>query len=896
MGAIFRVSAHRVIASLIVCLAITLAGRAEDVQTALQDSLPVDSSAALDSLQTDTLSAAPVKDEVDTLVFYSADSIDFDVVNRVTTLIGNAAVRYKDMEIQAAVIQVDWTNQLLTAAPLRDTLWADSAATEIDSIIIIGVPHFRQAAEQFHGDSIAYNMKTRKGRVEHGRTQYMDGYYYGDRFKRLSSKEIIVGGGEFTTCDADCPHYHFSSTKMKVIVGDKVVARPVYLYFEDVPVGVLPYGVFPSRKGRQSGILIPTFGESAHQGRSLRHFGYYWAPSDYMDLACLFDYYERFGFLGHVDYRYAVRYKLSGDAKFSFDTQRSEGTQNRRWALKTRHNQEIDPYTKLTVSGSFASDGSYNDRYATTTQRLRQSLNSNATLTRRWPDSPWSISLNLHHEQNLLDDTWRASLPNFSVRHGSGKLFPGPKPPKGARRTTFRSRAEEPWYRAITYDYSASMLNSMAYTKSRRIEGIGVTPRSIYTGKTSQTWIYGDKPTTTSQRDGIQHRLSFSASARLFRYFSMNPRLSLTEGWARRVQEFEPAGRTFDLEERNGFFARHIFNASTSFKTKLYGTFLRPFGIGADFRHVLDPGISFSYRPDFSDEAWGYYKTATLPSGEEYEYDRFGNFVYGGTPKGLSERLSFSLGNLFQIRTGDEETSVKRDLFSLNFSTGVDVAKDSLRWSDLSSSFRTSTGSGLFGPIQTVSLDITTTHSFYQEQDGVRINRFFWDRSGADIFSPLEIKNLSASISFSLQDDRLGNTFGAFERQARPEDTTDTGMPVERRKIHTLFDRPYDVRLSFYHNESFTTDRKTTWGNADANLELTRNWSIGYNVRVNLDTKEVVSTGVQIYRDMHCWEGTLTWNPVGIGRGYFIRIALKSPQLRDIKIERTRGRGTFRGF
>ncbi|MBU1936728.1 hypothetical protein KKG05_04960, partial [bacterium] len=208
----------------------------------------------------------------------------------------------------------------------------------------------------------------------------------------------------------------------------------------------------------------------------------------------------------------------------------------------------------------------------------------------------------------------------------------------------------------------------------------------------------------------------------------------------------------------------------------------------------------------------------------------------------------------------------------------------------------TSTGGALFGPIHTVSLDITTTHSFYQEQNGARVNRFFWDRPDANYYSPLDIKSLSASISFSLKDDRLGNTFGAFERQAKPSDTTDTGMPVERKKIPTLFDRPYDIRFSFYHNESFTTNSKNTWGNADANLELTKKWSIGYNVRLNLDTKEVVSTGVQIHRDMHCWEGTLTWNPVGIGRGYFVRIALKSPQLRDVKIERTRGRGTFSGF
>lgn len=885
MGAVLRVSACQTIARLTISLAITAACWAQ------QEPAPA---APEDTLSVDTLVAAPATDEVDTLITYFADSIDFDVINRVTTLLGNATVRYKDMELQAAVITVDWNRQLLTASPTVDTVWADSAATVIDTVVLAGVPVFRQAGDQFIGDSIVYNLKTRKGRVEYGRTHYLDGHYYGVRFKRLSSEVVAVGDGEYTTCDHNPPHYHFAAKQMKVLVGDKVVARPVYLYFEDVPTLAIPYGIFPHRKGRQSGLIIPTFGESAHQGRFLRSVGYYWAPSSYMDWTGSFDYYERFGFLGRADYRYAVRYLLSGDVRFSFDMQRGDGTRNRRWDLALNHRQDLDPYTRLTVSGRFASDGTYNERYATTAQRLRQSLNSNATLTRRWPDSPWSMSLNLHHEQNLIDNTWSSSLPNITVRHGSGKLFPGPKPLRGVRRAAARTPRHEPWYRAITYDYSASLQNSVAYRKQRRIEGYRVTPRRIHTGTTSQLPLYGDKETTTSERDGIQHRLSFSAPARVLRYLSLNPRLSLTEEWSRRIQEFVPRGHVFDLEERSGFFARHLFGLSTSLKTKFYGTFLRPFGVGADFRHVLDPGIAFSYRPDFSDKAWGYYKTAQLPSGAELEYDRFGNFVYGGTPRNLSESLSLSLGNLFQMRSGSEEEAVKRDLFALNFSTAVDFARDSLRWSNLSTSFRTSTGGALFGPIQAVALDITTSHSFYQEEYGRRMNRFFWDRPGAMPWSPLELLSLSASVSFSLQDDRLGRTFGISGHEARVQDTTVTSAP--RRKTATLFDRPYDVRFSFYQNRNFTSDMKTTWGNADANLELTRNWQIGYNVRVNLDTKEVVSTGVQIHRDMHCWEGALTWNPVGIGRGYFVRIALKSAQLRDVKIERTRGRGTFRGF
>jgi hypothetical protein len=42
---------------------------------------------------------------------------------------------------------------------------------------------------------------------------------------------------------------------------------------------------------------------------------------------------------------------------------------------------------------------------------------------------------------------------------------------------------------------------------------------------------------------------------------------------------------------------------------------------------------------------------------------------------------------------------------------------------------------------------------------------------------------------------------------------------------------------------------------------------------------------------LHCWEASFQWSPLGYRPGYFLRVGLKSPQLRDVKIERHRGGG-----
>ena len=222
------------------------------------------------------------------------------------------------MQLTAGRIEVDWERKLMIASPIADTLYLDSLETEIDTILMRDYPHFSQGADEFTGDEIAYNLETKVGKVKAGETAYQDGEYFGKQFKRVSEDVITVSEGEFTTCDADTPHYHFSAKKLKLVVGKRVIARPVFIHFEDVPVMAAPYGIFPSQSGRTSGIIIPTFGESAGQGRFLRDMGYYWAPSQYFDILTTMDYFEKFGVLGRSTLRYEKRYVMSGNSSYLF--------------------------------------------------------------------------------------------------------------------------------------------------------------------------------------------------------------------------------------------------------------------------------------------------------------------------------------------------------------------------------------------------------------------------------------------------------------------------------------------------------------------------------------------------------------------------------------------------
>ncbi|RPH92513.1 LPS-assembly protein LptD, partial [candidate division KSB1 bacterium] len=242
-----RSALHKLFLFAIILLAAVLTWAQEQATPAAPAIQPSDT-LTTDSLRTDSLAADTVKKkggDADTLVTYSASEIDFDVVRRVSVLTGAAVITYKDMRLDAERIEVDWDRQVLTATGMTDTMYKDSLMTEMDTILVKGRPHFLQGKDEFYGDEIAYNLKTKVGRVRGGTTQYEDGYYYGEQFKRVDEDVITVKGGNFTTCDEDTPHYHFAAKELKVIVGKRVIARPVILCFEDVPVLAAPYGVFP---------------------------------------------------------------------------------------------------------------------------------------------------------------------------------------------------------------------------------------------------------------------------------------------------------------------------------------------------------------------------------------------------------------------------------------------------------------------------------------------------------------------------------------------------------------------------------------------------------------------------------------------------------------------------
>jgi hypothetical protein len=101
--------------------------------------------------------------------------------------------------------------------------------------------------------------------------------------------------GMITSCTDSLPHYDFAAREVKRVGNDLLVARNVIMYVQGVPVLWLPFMFQDTRQGRRSGILTPRFGitelvrNSPNYRRTVENVGYYFALSDYADLAASVD-------------------------------------------------------------------------------------------------------------------------------------------------------------------------------------------------------------------------------------------------------------------------------------------------------------------------------------------------------------------------------------------------------------------------------------------------------------------------------------------------------------------------------------------------------------------------------------------------------------------------------
>jgi len=826
-------------------------------------------------------------------ITYKARSIENLVHEKKTFLDGRAEVHYQDITLKAERITVDWDAREMRAEGVWNTvLVATEAGDTLPSPRLLGAPEFKEGVDVMTGEVMVFNFETRKGRVLRGRSAFEEGFYGGEALKLVRPREFNVGEASFTTCDHEQdPHFRIHSRQMKIKVNDKVIARPVVLFIGRIPVMALPFAVFPIRRGRHSGFLIPRYGESVTEGRHLRGIGYYWAPSEYWDFQNQVDYFEKSGFLVRSRANYQVRYKLRGSVSGSWTRKNFEAfdRKERRWDLNVSHSQELTPATRLTVDASFISSGRFYQELSTSREhRLTQEIRSNAKLSQRWGSSG-NIQLYLNQTRNLTTDDISVTLPEISVSNRITSLIPAPKS---------RRRSDTRWYHAIQapYQFNSRFLNSKRESTSG-----------------------GVKTVRRQEGVGFDHSMNVYISPKLFGWLTVRPSLDIKQTLydRRKIYFIDPETNRAEEREEHGFYHLTTYNTALNLNTKIYGVFRSRHMENVIVRHVMTPNVSFQYQPDFSRSGYGYYQTVIDTADQTIRMDRYSGALFRGTPASEMQSMNMSLQNLFQMKVGEGENARKFDLFTYNLSTAYNWKAPQFKLSDLNSRLQAN-------PARSLGVSMNATHTFYRtDSAGKKIDRMFV--SDADWSDPQGFRRLrlgrmtqlSLNLNFRFsgklktQEGERASQSGMSGDAEDPEDPSDFlngGLENVRNISGDRFeadDKPGSMEIpwNLSGNLSYTENRinplqvkKTVWAQANLDFNLTKHWKISYRSRWDLEERKAVSQDFVFYRDLHCWEAQFSWTPTGPYRRFYFRINVKSPMLQELKFERGTGRSGLYGY
>lgn len=879
-----------------------IAAKADSTSTIAQDSLSL---AKQDSLSMNTPDSISMEDQtLKAAVFYTAQDSMIFTSDNMGYLYGDADIKYGEMGIKGEYITMDMDSSVISS-----TFGVDSLGKEF------GLPVFSEGGTEYEMKKVRYNFETRKAFINHVVTQQGEGNIVANEAKMNADNSFYMRNAKYTTCDQhDHPHFYLNLSRAKVRPEKDVVTGPAWLVVADVPLFpvVLPFAFFPFTKTYSSGIIMPSYGDEMTRGFYLQNGGYYFALSDYIDLALTGEIYTKGSWGAGARSNYRKRYKYSGNFNvYYLSTVTGEKELKevvpeaysvaKDLRINWTHSQDPKANMYRTLSASVNFSTSRNNHRDLSRLYSREASNntksSSVNLTQRFPDSPWSMSATMNINQVSRDSTIAATLPNISLTMN--------------RINPFKRKemvGEERWYEKISVSYSGEFRNSITTKEDKFLKSNLV-----------RDWT-----------NGMRHSIPVSATFSLFDFIQVSPSFNYNERWytGAHIQAWDSVGRrNVTVDTVYGFKRVYDYSTSLSMQTKLYGMYV-PWKIFGDkvqaIRHVFSPSISLNYRPDFGDPKYNFYETYTYKNkyGEdvEYTYSPYSSMMFGTAPRGKSGSIGFDFKNNLEmkIRSDKDSTGVRKisliDDLGINFN--YNMMADSMKWSMINSNIRLKLSKSY-----TLSLNATWDPYLYRlDQNGNprQVDKLrILNGKGFG-----KLMNTGTSFSYSLNQDTFKKLFSRGDKEDKEGDDTDTKNQLP--DDGTMGENPYEsaqestqqesedaagefdgdgyLKNAVNWNISFNYSLRYGYGEFDkerleykgklthnfglsGSLQPTKNWNFTFNTDYNFDLKKFTNINCSLTRNLHCWSMSASFIPIGPYKSYNFTIRANSSLLQDLKYE-----------
>lgn len=820
---------------------------------------------SISNVKSDTFRITFSKDSLDAEVHYKAqDSIIYDIPNKMVYLFGKSHIDYKDLQVDAANIEIDWKANEIIAYGILDSnkVWHDKAI-------------FKDGEKQFTAERMRYNFKTKRGKVYEANTQEGEGYVLSEAVKINEKRELFSAQSRYTTCsNLDHPHFYFKSKKVKIVPDKLLVAGPTALYLGDVPTPlVLPFGIFPIKKGRHSGILLPQFRQTEQRGFGLENGGYYFAINDYVDVALRGDIFTQGSYKVNVASIYALRYKFNGGVQFNYsvnkfgepqDSLLQRFSKTRDFQFQWNHSQDpkSNPFSTFSSNVNISTSKFFrNNQYVDAQRILNSTINSSINYYKRFPNKPYSLSIGATHSQNNLPNIGSVKRPNmrFSLPNMSFSV-PTFFPLK--RKNKIGSNA---FYEKISISYNTNAQNQFEVFDSAIFK----------------------KGTIDSMRAGISHSIPIRGNFKVLNYINLNPSITYNEKWNFNRLKYnynEDSARVLSRKQF-GFFAFRELDYSVDANTRFFGMLNFKKGKLKALRHVVNTNAYYRYKPKYYEIKQIVYNPRTNTNDT---YASFTKSLYNRYTSQEVNGLGFGINNVLEAKIRKKTDTLISDkkirlIDGLSWGGFYNFSADSFKLTLQDISLRTL----LFDKVNIIC---SSTFSPYAQDSSGRLRKdYLWDTNKKLVRFESARFNVSSSFRSKQKSD-------AQTQRNRDNLSVNDRLRLVNNNDYVDFTIPWDVNISYdlsirkvkqFKDNKYKDSLAVTQSvGLSGNILLTSKWKIGFSSGFDFTSKKFTYTNFDIHRDLHCWEMRFNVVPFGAYKSYTFGINVKASILQDLKLNR----------
>lgn len=220
--------------------------------------------------------------------------------------------RYMERDMEKRTVKLNGDVQVVFKG---QHMSSDSAQLDLNKQQIIAEGNVVLYNDQVHveGDKVVFNYSTNTGLIYNGYVQSGQVVFQGDVVEKTGENHYIATNADYTACETCPPGWSLSGKTIDAEIGGYArISRPVF-HIAGFPVMILPGLIVPLKSSRQSGVLVPTWGQSGLSGFSISAI-YFWAINRSSDMTFQARDYTLRGYKFLDQYRYVLSPDSRGQA------------------------------------------------------------------------------------------------------------------------------------------------------------------------------------------------------------------------------------------------------------------------------------------------------------------------------------------------------------------------------------------------------------------------------------------------------------------------------------------------------------------------------------------------------------------------------------------------------